>query len=199
MVVPIFRGDKHVASLIGGQLLPSPPGRQGLRKFLWDNQDLRLDPDQVREAYFRAPYLPSGAVDALLNLLSFFAAHAGRDSFAQGDASVETSRDPVARARDYIARHFAEPLSLADVASRVGLSPWYLSRCFRRTTGTSFVQCVHETRIAGAKQLLSATSRTVAAIAYDCGFNSVSQFNRTFRALESCSPGAYRRRSRQDD
>jgi len=195
MAVPVFAQGRHVANIFSGQLLPSPPSADGLRAFLRQNRDLGLDPDDVREAYFRAPYLPMAAVDSLLDLISFFAAHVCGDGSPE-DAAHIGGADPILQARRYVDTHFREPISLADAAAHAALSPWQLSRGFHKSVGMPFIKYLNRRRTQQAKKLLSGEKESVSAAAYDAGFTSISQFNRTFRAVEGCTPQQYRSRMR---
>src|SRR3546814_20210977 len=83
-----------------------------------------------------------------------------------------------------IAVHLCDPrLDIAGVAARMGISPRYVRRLFQEETG-SFSAYVLDERLDRAHRLLlhpGLVPRTIAAIAYACGFGDLSYFNRTFR------------------
>jgi AraC family transcriptional regulator len=85
------------------------------------------------------------------------------------------------------------PLALADLAARVDLSPFHFLRVFRRVTGTTPHQYLIGARLRLAARMLAHTDRLVTAIAYDAGFDDLSNFIRTFRRAFGCSPRAFRR------
>jgi len=87
-----------------------------------------------------------------------------------------------------------QPLSLAELAARAGLSPFHFLRVFRRVTGTTPHQYLIGARLRRAARLLLDTSRPVTEIAYDAGFEDLSNFVRTFHRTIGCTPRAYRRR-----
>lgn len=100
----------------------------------------------------------------------------------------------VGDAMDHIERSCRQPLALADVASAVGFSPFHFLRVFRKVTGTTPHQYLIGARIRLAARLLLETDRPVTEIAYDVGFEDLSNFVRTFHRAIGSSPRTYRRR-----
>jgi YesN/AraC family two-component response regulator len=96
------------------------------------------------------------------------------------------------KARSFIHEHLGEELSLTRVADFVNISPNYLSEEFKRVTGCNFVDYVARTRIEKACKLLSNSNLRISEIAFEVGFQSLSQFNRVFKKLSAKSPTAYR-------
>jgi AraC-like DNA-binding protein len=97
-----------------------------------------------------------------------------------------------------VEERFADPdLQLADAAAAAGLSRAHFSHLFHKKTGTTFTRYVQNRRIAEAKRLLEETTRSITEICYDCGFNSLTHFNRVFRRGARCSPSAFRKQVRQ--
>jgi AraC-like DNA-binding protein len=86
-----------------------------------------------------------------------------------------------------------EPLPLATLAAAAGLSPFHFLRIFRRVTGSTPHQYVVGARLRRALRLLLETSRSVTTIAYEVGFEDLSNFVRTFHREVGCSPQALRR------
>ncbi len=96
------------------------------------------------------------------------------------------------KARCFIHEHLGEALSLTRVADFVSISPNYLSEEFKRVTSSKFVDYVARTRIEKACKLLSNSSLRISEIAFEVGFQSLSQFNRVFKKLSGKSPTDYR-------
>ena len=57
----------------------------------------------------------------------------------------------------------------------------------------TFIDCVTEVRLGHASRMLISTTKTIAEIAYSCGFNNISNFNRRFQQLKGMTPSHYRR------
>jgi len=86
-------------------------------------------------------------------------------------------------------------LSFNQVARAVGMSRASLGRTFPRLFGRTFAKYLAEVRVVKACSLLSDTGKSVAEIAVETGFGSVSNFNRRFLALKRTSPLRYRKTS----
>lgn len=108
------------------------------------------------------------------------------------------SNQKVNAALDYIARHYTEPIRLADLAEHVGLSTYRLSHLMKEATGRTVLQHVHRLRIQQAQRLLEQTSQSCADIAYAVGFGDQSYFIKQFRKLTGIPPMRYRALHRQE-
>lgn len=101
----------------------------------------------------------------------------------------------IADTLSYIAQNYRLPLSLEEVAAQINLSPTYLSKKFRKTTGVTFKEYVNYIRIKQAVQALLTTDDSITKIAVDCGFNSSNYFKDIFRKVNGVSPRAFRKQS----
>ena len=102
------------------------------------------------------------------------------------------ANDPVQSALGYIHAHYAEDVSLADLARISTVSPSHLIRLFKRQAGTTPHDYLMRYRITRAKELLAETDLTSAAIAKQVGFSSESNFSYRFSKMVGQSPRAYR-------
>lgn len=96
----------------------------------------------------------------------------------------------------YIALNYAMPLTLTEVAAAISLTPTYLSRKFKRVTGTTFKEYLNYIRIRQASQMLLSTDISVTQIAIRCGFNSSNYFKDCFRRINGVSPRTFRQQAR---
>lgn len=103
----------------------------------------------------------------------------------------------LARARDHIDRHYAEPLTVRDLARLAGLSPSYFIRAFAAATGSTPHQYLRARRIARARELLVTTPAPITEICDRVGFRSLGSFSATFKRLTGQNPAAYRAARRQ--
>lgn len=122
----------------------------------------------------------------------------GKDREAKNDdlvsSMLETESLPlsVQKALAYIETRFREPLNLKAVADQVLFNPSYLSHVFKKCTGVSFKTYLNGLRIRQSQRLLKDSRQSITEIAYDCGFEDLSNFERTFRKMVGCSPSKYR-------
>ena len=92
------------------------------------------------------------------------------------------------------AHALGQEIRLREAAAQSGLSPSHLSRLFHKSTGMTFQEYVTRYRLEHACHLLTTTQRPVTEIAFESGFQSISQFNRSFKKVCKERPVEYRRR-----
>jgi AraC-like DNA-binding protein len=92
----------------------------------------------------------------------------------------------------YIAQNYTRQVTVELVSRSVGLHPHYAMNLFRRTLGTTLINCVTHHRISHAQRLLITTDQKIVDVALTVGFNSVSRFNAAFKKASDCSPREYR-------
>ena len=92
----------------------------------------------------------------------------------------------------YIDVHCSEKLSLAQLGEIVHTNPSYLSHVFRETTGFSLWDYIIARRIELAKHLLLNSNRKILDIAFECGFQNSTHFNKSFRRQTGITPSEYR-------
>lgn len=111
-------------------------------------------------------------------------------SFAHAELHSESRR--VAKVQDYITRHFHDDIRAEQLADLIGMTPVSFSRFFRQRTGRTLTNYVIDLRIGTAARMLVDSEQTVAEICFECGFNTLSNFNRLFRKYKGCSPTEFR-------
>jgi len=99
------------------------------------------------------------------------------------------------RAKEFLAAHCADDVSLIDAARACGLSRGHFTKAFRVATGLTPHQWLQRHRIDRAKSQLQNPALTIADIAVSCGFADQSHLTRVFSRLVGDSPAAWRRRS----
>lgn len=93
----------------------------------------------------------------------------------------------------YISSNYSEELTLTSIAEKFYISPFYLSKIFKKSTNLSIVEYINSLRIRQAKELLEHSSFKIAAIAEKVGFSSSSHFSRTFKVVTGLSPQQYKK------
>lgn len=93
---------------------------------------------------------------------------------------------------EFMNKNFSSAITLKDVADGVSMSEVSFSRFIKKRTGKTFIDNLNEIRLGHATRMLIETSNTVAEICYLCGFNNISNFNRTFKRKKNCTPSDYR-------
>ncbi len=111
-------------------------------------------------------------------------------AFARVETRNESRR--VERVQRYIAAHFHEDVRLETLAELVGMTPVAFSRFFRQRTGHRLSDYIIEQRIGAAARQLVDSTQPISEICYDCGFNTLSNFNRLFKQRKGCSPKEFR-------
>jgi len=93
---------------------------------------------------------------------------------------------------DYMNKNFRSEISLQEISALVNMHEVSLSRFIKKHTGKNFVDCLNEIRIGQASRLIIDTNQSISEIAYTCGFNNISYFNRVFRKKKGCTPKEFR-------
>lgn len=106
------------------------------------------------------------------------------------DEQIKTRIDKVCR---YLSENYTRPLALPEIASIANLSISAFCRFFKMTMGKTLVAYVNELRVGLACQMLVETEASIAEIAFESGFNNLSNFNRRFLEIKQISPSLYRR------
>lgn len=192
--VPIRVGNRLIAFLQTGQILLHQPNREefsrATRQLLaWGAQ---VNLKALEEAYFQTRVLDRGQYEALVALLSTFAEHLA--TISNSITLEKSAGDPalVSNAKKYIQSRFQEPLSLDAAARAVNASTRHFCKVFKQATGITFTDYLARVRVEKAKHLLNNPNLRVSEIAFETGFESISQFNRSFRRITGQTPTQYR-------
>lgn len=88
-------------------------------------------------------------------------------------------------------------MSLSEMAAGIGISVYYMSHIFKKTTSMTIVGYRISRRIEKAKNLLVSTPLSITEIAFSCGFSSQGYFSERFTTACEISPTAYRQKYRE--
>jgi AraC-like DNA-binding protein len=151
-----------------------------------------VEEKQVTDLWKKTPVIPAEKYAATVQLLKFFAKQLSGMSNQIAIEETNAESPVITRARQYIAEHKTEGLSLAAVAKVAGSSVFHFCKTFHKSTGLNFTDYVARARVEDAKKGLLNPNRRISEIAYDVGFQSLTQFNRTFKKIFGQSPSEYR-------
>lgn len=107
--------------------------------------------------------------------------------FNQVEKHTYSSRR-IEKVMNYAHQNFHKPVTLAEVAKITSMTETAFSRFFKLQTGLTFINCLNEIRLGHASRMLIETTHSISEIAYDCGFNNISNFNRIFKTKKNCTP-----------
>jgi AraC-like DNA-binding protein len=107
--------------------------------------------------------------------------------FSSAEKHTYSSRR-IDKVMTYSHQNFHKPVSLSEVAKLTNMTETAFSRFFKLQTGMTFINCLNEIRLGHASRMLIETTHSIAEIAYDCGFNNISNFNRIFKSKKGCTP-----------
>lgn len=93
---------------------------------------------------------------------------------------------------DFINENFSRTIRLAEAADLVEMAETAFSRFFKAKTGITFVDYLNDIRIGHASRLLIDTTAPIAEIAQECGFTSLTNFNRIFKKRKGLVPKDFR-------
>lgn len=106
--------------------------------------------------------------------------------------SVEREIDSIELVRQYVIDHYAEALTLKDLATMFYMPATYLSSKFKSKTGCNFVDFLVDIRMKKAKELLLYSDRRIPEIASMVGYDDYTYFCKVFKKTTGYTPLAYR-------
>lgn len=98
---------------------------------------------------------------------------------------------------EYVDKYYHEQISLDDLSKLMHLNQAYLCRIFKDATGGTITEYINYVRIHKAIKMLK-TNKTLSEIAYQCGFSSLTYFNRVFKKSRNYSASEYRKLSHSE-
>lgn len=151
---------------------------------------------EIKEEYFLCePYYETAIYSRFMRILVDIGRLHGALKHPVSDASNSRQKDYLDKflyITNYINEHFAENLSLEQVADLAGFSKYHFTRLFKQYTDTSFYKYLNQKRIDYAKTLLLDPDLSVIDVELQCGFSSLSAFLRMFKQLNKCTPTEFR-------
>lgn len=102
----------------------------------------------------------------------------------------------VSQLKEYILKHYRQPIKIADLASDVNRTPNYVTNMFKEVTGQSPIQYLHYVRVSAARDLITETDMSMIEIADHLGFCDQSYFSKVFKSILGSTPLSFRKHSK---
>jgi AraC-like DNA-binding protein/ligand-binding sensor protein len=193
--VPLQIGTQVIGYLQTGQVAFKRPNKANFSKIAkqliaWG---VSVDLTKLEDAYLHSRVLERVQYEAMIRLLEIFAQHLSVLANQILTRQSHAESPMVASARQFIHDHSGEDLPLEQIAKAMNVSTFYFCKMFKKSTGLTFTDYLARTRIEKAKNLLLNPNMRVSEAAYECGFVSLTHFNRVFKRVTGLSPTAHRR------
>lgn len=132
----------------------------------------------------------------LLHILEILAAtkeyhYISSKAYDEGIDQHETDR--LNKVYEYAFKNFRKKVLLEDLAELLHMTPTSFSRYFAMKNNKPFSRFIAEIRIKHACKMLTETDESIAQICYDCGFNTLSNFNKQFKEIMLTKPMQYKK------
>jgi len=111
-------------------------------------------------------------------------------SFNNAELSYNSRR--IEKVFEYMNQNFDKSVSLSEAAKLSNMTDVSFSRFFKTRTGITFIDSLTELRLGHASRMLIDTTESISEVAYNCGFNNISNFNRIFKKKKGCTPKEFR-------
>jgi AraC-like DNA-binding protein len=173
-----FIDENHISELV------SDPEIFSLAK------NIRKEEDEKNDFYKAAE-----TADALKILTLLFRRHLVSNNDFHGESkNLKMVKD----AMKYMKNHLREPLSLEQIAEKVGYSKYHFCRCFKEITGSTVITYLNYLKMNYAYSQLKNTDENITDIAAECGFSDISYFTKTFKKHIGTLPSKVQRNKKEE-
>ena len=112
-------------------------------------------------------------------------------NYVRSQSNIDYSNHIVQVTKEYLENHYAEDISLEDIAEQVNISPQYFSKLIKKTTGFNFIDWLSMLRVKKAKELLTNSNLTVKEVCFMVGYKDPNYFSRIFKKRIGITPSEY--------
>ncbi|MBC8035235.1 MAG: helix-turn-helix transcriptional regulator, partial [Chitinophagaceae bacterium] len=137
--------------------------------------------------------------DSVIELLSILHdLSASRNMITLSDAAFATNEKfsynsrRIGKVMEYLNHNFDKNITLSEVAKIAAMSEVAFCRFFKVRTGQTFIDTLNEIRLGHASRMLIDTTHSITEVAFKCGFNNISNFNRLFKKKKDYTPREFR-------
>ena len=114
---------------------------------------------------------------------------------ALNEPSLHHKSKRLTKVEEFVMKNYFESISVKDAAEIAGMNKSSFCRFFKQATSQTFSEYLNEIRIGYACKLLAGSRRSITEVCFDCGYNNLSHFNRTFKKIVGRIPSDYRKAS----
>ncbi len=193
--VPVIYDGVYLGAIMCGQIRPQGADWQLEQVVPSSSGDIALI-DGGRQLYSQLATLSRAELEAVVNMISYICnyriASAIEGKIITPNIRVDRSLVAVEPAIRFIEENYTSQLRQEEMAALCKVSAGYFSKLFVKATGMSFSGYVNYVRISHAKRLLKSCSKSVSAVAYECGFCDPGYFIKVFAKQEGMTPERYR-------
>lgn len=156
-------------------------------------------PNKIRVTELLRELLQLDGVQSLIHLLQIFDILSATKEYhfiSSQNYSItfnELETDRLNKVYEYIISNYRTKIPLEKMADMLHMTPTSFSRYFSMKNNKTYSRFIAEIRVKHACELLTETDMTVAEICYECGFNTLSNFNKQFRDIMHKKPTHYKR------
>jgi AraC-like DNA-binding protein len=193
--VPVRCSSRLIGFLKTGQVFNQVPSPSLFRNVAKALARQGLNPEEVeklRSAYEQTRRVEPERYQSMITLLATFADQLGQQAEKLIVVREGGESAAITKARAFIDQNLSEPLPLSLVARQAGLSESHFCRIFREGTGLTLTDYINRRRIQWAKRELLKSETRISEIAFLIGYQSLSQFNRSFSRVTGRSPSRFR-------
>jgi AraC-like DNA-binding protein len=130
----------------------------------------------------------------LLNLLANSSEYKLLSSAGYTNSLKESDTERMNRVHAHVMKNFKEKITLDRVAAIANMAPTSFSRYFKIHANKTFTEFLTEIRIGYSCKLLMEKKMTISQVCYESGFETLSNFNRQFKALTHYNPLEYKKK-----
>jgi AraC-like DNA-binding protein/ligand-binding sensor protein len=193
--VPVRSGDNLVVWLRTGHVFDRKPTKADFEKVAETLGEEGISKEEIaklRKSFFAGRVVSKSAYRGAVTLLTAFALQLADLLNRLVIEAANAEPMVVVKARQFVNAHLEERITLDDIAVHVSVSPYYFCKVFKQATGMTLTEYVNRRRIEWAKRKLLNPQARVTEVAYDVGYQSLSQFNRSFLKYVGESPSRFR-------
>lgn len=144
--------------------------------------------DKLSEEYEGKRFIITGTLYNLFGLIM------EKNLYSVADTSVSGKNVPkIKKVLTFIRKNYRSDITLSDMAEYSGMSKKYFCSFFKKMTTKTPFEYLNSYRIEKATKMLLNTDKSVTDIAYECGFNDLSYFIKTFRKIKGVTPNGMRK------